>query len=310
MTHHTLLSALIITGTCTTALLGSFQSAHALDCVPAPSRPLVDDHIPAEAPGIAWFGEEGWRSRVILERLNSAGDFEQVAHEIVEQDGDVFVREVGGMNAEATYAISDGAPARTAETRQTFTIAPMPSIDATGDVYTGQREYTRHADNTFGEECEQHSSLACVHTVAVPVTLDLPEGFEGWRHAMVFELLVDGQRYVRPDKSTCGPARFSGELHRSGEGLYVARTCQGPSQGSNLSEGPHTVGFRASLPGTTFVWESEEVTLSLDCSSGEQADEDGGCSHVRRGSPRLPATPLILFVTGLMVAIRRRTFTH
>ena len=117
---------------------------------------------------------------------------------------------------------------------------------------------------------------------------------------MFLEVLVDGQAYAYRMGMCTAPSVGALDLDRATTRLVAQ--CQPPSSGDpqpGLAPGTHEAIVRATIPGTSFSWESDPVTFSLDCPSS-----NAGCAQAPGGAPRAPWT-LPLLAAALLLGMRR-----
>lgn len=208
------------------------------------------------------------------------------------------IRPLEPLLPDAQYSLTvprlcDEGPPTTRYTLQTRATTPIPSsIGALRLVKQGFEEVRVSASGTCVED---------VHAATAGVEVELSAEAEPWREVLLWETLVDGQRWFGPPASVMPRIGPIGES-RVGAGrdlLYVR--CSPKDAGSinsGLSPGLHRVVMQASLPGRPDVWNSSSLSLTLNCSDaiGELDFVDGepGCGCSSTQTRRRAWTGLVL----------------
>ncbi|HTU63853.1 MAG TPA: hypothetical protein VMF89_35555, partial [Polyangiales bacterium] len=171
------------------------------------------------------------------------------------------------------------------------------------------------------EDVEVAADASCSESVPACIlrtSVVFDRAAEPWRDALLYETLVDGERF-----STWRNLSLPDELG----GLYTGRDAgavyvlvgEVPDNVSTLSElaaGEHTLSIRAHLPGSDVVLETPEILVNLDCgratrtptATSDIAPESDGCT-VAGGlgsSQRRAGLIGLCFAAALLFAGRRR----
>ncbi len=167
-------------------------------------------------------------------------------------------------------------------------------------------------------------SVTCtddVDAVSVRVELELDPQLEPFADVLMYETLVDGERWAH-DPMFFAPAQVGRSWVGRGVDVIFATCPNGNSDG--VSIGPHQVQMRAQIPGLPgALLESDIIEIVLECETPEETGEDDadsyesgdfvvpvdepdprqagcGCSSADGRSPATLATPLLL-----LLALRR-----
>lgn len=278
--------------TLTLSIIGSRADACTppLACAGTEVFPLGET-IPSNATGLEWWWASWERmtpdtAPLRLERYDEgAMTWQQVEHDVV-GDGArerVLLRPRAPLVASTRYRLSTGmlcplspgAPSR--EFRTAATASPLPTTLGTLQATSPESANIQHG-GFQGGICAYSANA----TVAM-VTVNLAAEAMPWSAMLVYEARVDGTPYV-------GQVAFGSPLTRPqpgathhGRGRALLATVCGPSTNplhaghpvdrtQGLSEGDHTVVFRARIAGTDTVVETAPVTVTLRCPSVPLSD--------------------------------------
>jgi hypothetical protein len=211
--------------------------------------------------------------------------WQQVEHDVVSDSvrERVLLRPRAPFVASTRYRLSTGmqcplsSTATSREFRTAATSSPLPTT--LGTLQAGAPESANIQHGGFQGGICAYSANARV----AMVTVNLGAEAMPWSSLLVYEARVDGMPYV-------GQVAFGSPMTRPqpgsthhGRGRALLATICGPSTNplhaghpvdrtQGLSEGDHTVVFRARIAGTDTVVETAPVTVTLRCPSVPMSD--------------------------------------
>jgi MYXO-CTERM domain-containing protein len=247
--------------------------------VPAREDPMV----PANVPAFRWLG---WSDELSasLYRVGDDGVEVEVETKIEEQD----IYPVEPLDEGARYRLEASVPCA----GETVTTDIRFHAGADGDL-TERDPLEPLALGRLWAETPRYDTVpvaadaTCyeLHEAAVvDVSVEIAGGpATDWWDLLHFETLVDGEPWApsgtlsRSDVGDPGTGWVPGGswYGRGVDRLYVR--CDGSSGTEleeGLAEGPHTVQMRATLPGTEFVFETDEITVELYCVYGDDYPDE------------------------------------
>ena len=129
-------------------------------------------------------------------------------------------------------------------------------------VEVGNRKYDRLTVLTRSGSCSTEIEAAMVE-----ISLLLPPEIEGWRNALLYTVIIDGETTWRPSKSLCSYVPPGMSWIGKGEELLYSWCRESnlfPAPDINVEPGRHKIEFNAWLPGTDLVI-SASREIELDC---------------------------------------------
>lgn len=249
-----------------------------------------EEVIPANATGLEWWWASWDRpspdtAPLRLERYqDTTMTWAQVEHDVV-SDGvreRVLLRPRTPFIASSRYRLGTGMQCplgATMEWREFRTAAASPLPGALGTVQASAPESANIQHGGFQGGFCAYSANATV----VMVSVNLAAEATPWSSMLVYEARVDGTPYVGQVAFGSPQTRPQPGATHHGRGRALLATICGPStdprhaghpvdRTQGLSEGDHTVVFRARIAGTDTVVETPPITVTLRCPSAPLGD--------------------------------------
>ena len=272
-------------------------------CWPGFITPNTGTRVPANAPGIYWMPMSGDTAgtdpgNVVL--ATAAEPTTPLAFTATPNaDGSYLLVPTEPLAADTTYVVTDlnkcegysGIIGPTASFQVTAS-APMPT--ALGTIAEVKNETGPLDVGTGSGSC---STEVTAHQITI--TPELIYEATPWSDLFHFEVLVDGRVWKRTS---------SINLTASPRGSWVLyHTCESadPGAADGLSAGTHVVEARATLPGTTTVLASNQLTVELKCGDIGDGDDDGH-NHSHGGCNAGGASASALLLLAIVPMLRRR----
>lgn len=277
----------------------------------------VGGAMPSTAAGIEWWspGRALTTAGVRLElRDVMTGAWREVASEATAgaTAAQVTLRPTGGFAANSHYRVTTASEcvrmaAGDPKEFDTGVAAPMPT--ALGTLTASAPERADFQQRQFvGGQCAYPAS-GVVSFVRVALSAEATP----WASMLVYEALVDGAPFIGlADRGYPLVQVAPGSTHQGRGVARLALICGVASDGGSpeqvtpgdgVSEGEHTVVFRARIAGTTTVLETPPVTVTLRCTPGATTDAgavDAGAADV--GATDVGATDVATVDAGAMDA--------
>jgi len=272
--------------------------------------------MPASLPGVVWYPRRGGAispgpTDVGLFEVTAIGTNQVAANVLPYGDAGAFVlTPIAPLSPNTDYILRgkdgcvDGAPP-TEATFHTWDAAPLPTT--LGTILAAGGSYTTLDVATTSGSCSTN-----INVQAEPISLTLTAEAAPFVNAFLYETLVDGEPF-RATKSLIQEVQPGESWQGRGKDLLYTRcdAPQPPDIGDGLAPGNHTVIFRATLPGSTVVLESEPANIYLECppidyvnDPSGSASESGGCNTSQGG--RTNGFWAAISVLLLALAVRRK----
>jgi MYXO-CTERM domain-containing protein len=291
-------------------------------CFPGQFVPGADATVPANLPGIYWQASPNASPAATPANVTlatTADPSTPLSFTATQQGGGYVYLLVpdAPLLAGTTYVLTDSTPCQfggTTDTMVTFTVAPSAPLPTTiGALAVTDLPPRRDTFASSGGSCAVETLAA---SAAVSVDRDAPE-LAPWIDVMHFETRVDGNPwYGRSSILQVVPPGASW-VGRGFDRIYTGCSdAVDEALAFDLSEGPHRVEMRATLPGTTLALATDTRNVTLTCppppdgdagtggdgGNGAIGEADGGCCS--SSSPRSSAW-LALGVIALLARRRR-----
>lgn len=272
-------------------------------CWPGFITPRTGTRVPANVPGIYWkpmSGDAAGNDPANVLLATAADPNTPLAFTaIANADGSYLLVPTAPLTPDVTYVVTDrntcegfaGITGPTASFQVTES-APMPT--ALGTI--------AEVTNEMGPLNVATSSGSCTAEVtAHQITITPQLIFEAlpWNDVFHFDVLVDGRVWERTSSINTTPSV------RGTWTLYHTCESTDPGAADGLSEGPHVVEVRATLPGTQTVLAANQLTVELAC-SGDTGDGDGDRHGGCNAGGATASASLLLAIAPLLRRRRRR----
>ncbi|MDB4931656.1 MAG: hypothetical protein JWM10_4140 [Myxococcaceae bacterium] len=242
--------------------------------------------MPSTAAGIEWWSLERplTTAGVRLElRDGMTGAWREVAAEATlgATSAQVTLRPTAGFAANTHYRVTTASEcARLTATDpkefDTGVAAPLPTTLGTLTATAPERADIQQRE-PIGAQCA-YSAGGVVSFVRVVLSAEATP----WASMLVYEALVDGAPFLGLADRGYPLVRVApGSTHQGRGVARLAVICgvasdggspEGVRRGDGVSEGEHTVVFRARIAGTTTVVETPPVRVTLRCTPGATTD--------------------------------------
>lgn len=289
------------------------EACSAPACWPGSITPRDATPVPSNMPGIFWqplsagfSGDTHDDPANIVLATAGAPSTELAFSTMPLADGAVLIVPDEPLVEGTTYVVTDNNTCDYVDgPSASFVVgpsAPLPTV-------LGSISATSERVETIDVATSSGSCSTEVTAHRVTITPDLIYEAIPWSSVFHFEIVVDGQVWRSTDSINTFPdVRGTWQLFRTCPG---STTDLGADQG--LSAGPHAVFVRATIPGTSTVLTTEEITVDMHCpgepgsdidGDGDGDDEGGGCQAAASSS--MPVHAAVLLGALAIVTRRRR----
>ncbi|MGH9886976.1 MAG: hypothetical protein ACREBE_15725 [bacterium] len=257
------------------------DACSALPCWPGAFVPGDQGRVPANVHGLYWRPMTGLVSdskpeNVILEDVAAPGAMLALTAQPL-ANGDYLLVPSAPLVDGKTYRLTDRTTCMIGDAKGpqvTFAVGPA----ATPPVSLGTLSAAAPAVVQMELATTTGSCSAKATVAQSAIELDASPSATAWLDVLHFETRVDGKPWHY--QSTIRAMTPPGESARGRARDLVFEVCstQDSGVGEGLTAGVHTVTMQATLPGTSDVVTSTELTVSLDCNQVEHMPETGGCN--------------------------------
>ncbi len=256
--------------------LGSVKPADA--CSPPPCWqgslvPADGATIPANAPALYWRPSSGASPATI--KLTVAGTGAPVAVTEVVEGQNMVLALAEPLVPGTQYILEETNECQyQSPVRSTFTAGPTASVPTT--LGTTAREAIQHGELSIATA----SGSCSVEVDAAHATITLAHSADAtpWKDLLLYETLVDGQRWSPAPAINVSMPVGASWRGRGRDELY--RVCEdNQGEGRGLAEGTHQATFRASIPGSATTFAASEVSVEIACDTPPTGGDDPGGSN-------------------------------
>lgn len=284
------------------------EACSAPACWPGSITPRDATPIPSTLPGIFWQPLQGATDEASTDPTNvvlatAAAPTTELAFTTTPLANGAFLIVPDEPLVEGTtYVVTDNNTCAYVDgPSASFVVgsaAPLPT-------FLGSISATSERVETIDVATSSGSCSTEVTAHRVTITPELIYEAIPWSSVFHFEIVVDGQVWRSTDSINTFPdVRGTWQLFRTCPG---STTDLGADPG--LSAGPHAVFVRATIPGTSTVLTTEEITVDMHCPGepgsdidGDGDDDGGGCQAAPSSS--LPWHAAVLL--GALAFVTRR----
>jgi hypothetical protein len=284
------------------------EACSAPACWPGVLTPNEATPVPANLPGIYWRplsganGVAGTDPANVVLATAAAPDTELPFTTTALEDGAFLIVPTQPLVDGTSYVVNDLNTCDGSGTGPSASFAVGPSAPLPIALGSVAVTYEAHLPTDVPTSSGSCSTEVFAHLVGLTPTL-IAEALP-WTAVFHFEVLVDGAVWQTTDSINTQPSpRGTWQLYHS-----CASGDVDPGAHTGLSQGAHTVAVRATIPGTSTVLLTEEITVEMSCDTGIDGPEgggpsdDGGCQAASG-----PATSwLALAIVGMIRALTGR----
>ena len=252
---------------CVLSLEPLAQACSGNDCTPPIAAPKDGTVMPVNAAGVRWEASTIEVEDVVLRDI-AANVTLPIAFE---QTGSLFdLRPAEPLDPGKTYRFEFPDDLCGPAFNRSFVTAPAVELSTTslGSLLAAPPELA---------QIEVPASVTCsafVDAVSVRVELELDPQLEPFAGALMYETLVDGQRWHHEPRLFAPQKLGESWVGRGVDSIFS--TCPDGSQWSGVSPGPHQVQMRAEIPGLPgVVLESDVIEIVLECATTGETGDDG-----------------------------------